>query len=101
MSGKMAAIVDYVLGNKGKNRHTIDEFIEIIVLGDGTVWGRVKHYMNGGQEHNYTDMGFEEYIGDQLDFLRNWRKLLDAADLLPDEYELATKLLKEKIEKGY
>jgi hypothetical protein len=101
MSGKMAAIVDFVLGNSGDKRHTIDEIVEITVTSTGQILARVEHYEPDGVTFRYADIGFDEFIGDQHDFLRNWRNLLDVADLLPEERELAINLLRRRVTKGY
>ena len=70
MSGKMAAIVGYIL-DEGYTNPAINE---LIVTSDGFVLA----------EH-VGDVGANEFMGEESDLLRNWNNLLDAAGLTPEE----------------
>ena len=74
MSGRMAAIVAYLLGC----RWTSPAIAELVVTTDGHVLAR-----------HEGDCGSNDYIGpiDQLD--ANWQRLLDAADLTAAERQEA------------
>lgn len=82
MSGKMAAIVAYIVGEVW----TDPFFAEIVVTSDGMVLGR----QAGGVGHN-------EFIGADSDLRRNWSTLLGVAGLTPDELELAEQLYEMKV----
>jgi len=66
MSGKMSAIVGYLLGEK----FTDPEIAELAITSDGFVMGRVG-----------DDIGMNDIVGTVSDLERNWGSLLDAADL--------------------
>jgi hypothetical protein len=66
MSGKMAAILGYVLDQQW----TSPELAEPAITGDGFVLGR-----------RSDDIGCNEWIGTAEDLERNVRNLLDAAEL--------------------
>ncbi len=70
MSGKMAAIVAYVLGE----HWTDPELAELHVTGDGFVLAR-----------KVGDVGCNEWIGLVQDLERNVSNLLHTADLTPEE----------------
>jgi hypothetical protein len=70
MSNKMAAIVGYIIGEQ-----FIDPPIwKMTVTSDGFVLARV-----GDQ------VGFDTFISSYLPLLRNWSRLIAAADLTPEE----------------
>jgi hypothetical protein len=66
MSGKMAAIVGYVLDQEW----TTPQLAELAITGDGFVLGR-----------RSDDIGCNEWIGSAVDLERNVRNLLDSAEL--------------------
>jgi len=70
MSGTMAAIVGYVLGEDW----TTPEIAELHITSDGCVLARVS-----------GDVGCNAFIGSVLDFDRNVRNLLDMANLTEAE----------------
>lgn len=70
MSPKMAAIVGCILGEK----YTDPSLAELCITADGFVMGR-----------HSDDCGFNEWIGEASDLERNWRNLLEAAGLTPEE----------------
>lgn len=70
MSGKMAAIVGYILDEAV----TVPAINELIVTSDGFVLS----------EH-VGDVGANDFMGAESDLLRNWNNLLDAAGLTPEE----------------
>ena len=71
MSGKMAAIVACVLGERDWTQPILDE---LFITKDGVVLGR-----------HLGDVGFNSFIGAAADFWDNWRRLLVAAELEEDE----------------
>jgi hypothetical protein len=84
MSGKMAAIVGYILGTS----ITTPELVEIVITSDGFVLGRQS-----------GDIGMNEFIGAESDLRSNWSRLLDAAGLTEAEKKYANTLYKTKIYK--
>ena len=70
MSGKMAAIVGYVLGEE----FTSPQVAELAVTSDGFVLAR-----------RSGDIGCNDWIGEVGDLERNVRNLLEAAELTSDE----------------
>jgi hypothetical protein len=74
MSGRMAAIVGYILGE----RWSKPRIAELVVTSDGWVLAR-----NAGQ------VWFGTIIGTAADLERNWSNLLRAAELTPGERQEA------------
>jgi hypothetical protein len=70
MSGKMAAIVGFILGETW----TKPSIVELHITSDG-------HVLAG----NEPDCGCNRYIGLAADLERNWLALLDVAELTDDE----------------
>jgi hypothetical protein len=70
MSGKMAAIVGYILDEAFTN----PAINELIVTSDGFVLAE-----------QVGDVGANDFMGQESDLRRNWNNLLDAAGLTPDE----------------
>ena len=70
MSGKMAALVAYVL----EEHWTNPAIAELVISSDGFVLAR-----------EAGDVGCNDFIGSAEDLERNVRNLLDAAELLPEE----------------
>ena len=84
MSGKMAAIVGCIIGEK----FTEPQMAELIVTTDGFLQARLE-----------GDIGFNEFIGAFADLERNWHNLLESADLEPDEKELAKQYFAKNIQR--
>ena len=82
MSPKMASIVAYILGQEW----VTPQVNGLMVTSDGFLLAQVK-----------GDIGYNHFIGDESDFVRNWDDLLKVAALGPDEYTLAEKLFGEKV----
>ena len=74
MSGKMAAVVGYILGR----RWTRPRIVELVVTSDGWVLAR-----------NAGHIGFETIIGTADDLERNWGNLMRAAGLTGAERQEA------------
>lgn len=71
ISPKTAAIVGYILGE-----HLVDPpIIELIITSDGYALARVEE-----------QVGCDTFIGTYADVYRNWMRVLQVADLTPDEY---------------
>jgi hypothetical protein len=70
MSGKMAAIVGYILDEALTN----PAINELVVTSDGFVLA----------QHD-GDVGDNDFMGQESDLLRNWKNLLDTAGLTPEE----------------
>jgi hypothetical protein len=70
MSGKMAAIVGYILGEEWSK----PSIAEMVVTSDGFVLAR-----------NEGHVGFNTIIGTAADLERNWNNLLRAAGLTNEE----------------
>jgi hypothetical protein len=70
MSGRMAAVVGYVLGQEW----SAPRIVELVVTSDGWVLAR-----------NAGHVGFDTIIGTVDDLERNWKNLLSAAGLTGDE----------------
>ena len=82
MSGRMAAIVGYLLGTK----LTEPTIAELVVTSDGHVLAR----------HD-GDCGCNHYVGTAADLERNWLALLDAAGLADDEQAEADRLYRQAV----
>ena len=82
MSGKMAAIVAHILGE----HWTDPEIAELVITGDGLVLAR----QDG-------DVGCNHIIGSAQDLERNWRFLLVAAGLTPEEVEACQALYQTRV----
>ena len=84
MSGKMAAIVGYLIGEK----FTDPSFAEIVITSDGFVLAR----QNG-------DCGCNDFIGDVSDLKRNWEDLIHIPEvgLIPEEFSYCESLLSMRI----
>ena len=74
MSGKMAALVGYILGR----RWTRPKIVELVVTSDNWVLAR-----------NRGHVGFDTIIGTAADLERNWSNLLRAAGLTDGERQEA------------
>ena len=74
MSGKMAAIVGCILGQKFTN----PAIEEMVITSDGVVLGRAEN-----------DCGCNEWIGSESDLRCNWDNLLNAAGLTDAEKLMA------------
>ena len=85
MSGRMAAIVGYILGEK----FTDPSVAQLIVMDDGFVLAR-----HAGESQANT------IIAPLTDLQRNWAKLLDAANLSEDERQEANALFDKRVGKG-
>jgi len=82
MSGRMAAIVGYLLGKEW----TAPRIAELVVTSDGHVLAR----------HD-GDCGCNDYLGLAADLERNWLALLDAARLTDDERAKADQLYRRAV----
>jgi len=82
ISGKMAAIIGCVLGEK----YTEPAIAEIVVTSDGMVLAR-----------NEGDFGCNDVIGDALDLKNNWYRLLSVAGLSKKENLFAQLAFAERI----
>lgn len=84
MSGKMAAIVGYILGEK----FTTPSFSDMIISG-----GAVLAMKTG-------DIGYNEFIGASADLFDNLNRLMDAAGLtVGDRFELS-RLVDSKVKRS-
>ena len=82
MSGKMAAVVGYVLG-----ANFVDPAItDISVTSDGFVLARAQ-----------GDVGANRFIGNYADLLRNWLRLVGAAGLSKREFMEAQGLFAARV----
>ena len=63
MSGKMAAIVAYILNREAMTKPAI---ADIVVTSDGFVMAQ-----------HEGDVGHNDFIGAESDFVRNWKRMLD------------------------
>jgi hypothetical protein len=79
MSGKMAAIVGYILGET----YTNPSITDMAITSDGFVMAQQS-----------GDIGMNDMIGDVSDLRRNWDNLLSAAGLEPQEKQEAAALFK-------
>jgi hypothetical protein len=85
MSGKMAAIVGYILGeNWSKPR-----IAEMVVTSDGWVLARNKGHI-----------GFDTIIGTLADLERNWNNLLRAAGLTSEEQQEAGERYRQAVRRN-
>ena len=82
MSGKMAAIVAYVLGEHWTN----PELAELHVTSDGFVLAR-----------KAGDVGCNEWIGSVQDLERNVATLLQAAELTPEQCQNWEELYRRRV----
>ena len=83
MSGKMAAILGYILDKKW----TDPRIDEMAVTSDGFVMAS-----------HEGDIGMNEFVGALSDLESNWERLLDAAELTLEERTNAERLFRVKIE---
>jgi len=83
MSGKMAAMVGYIVGAEHWGNPPIRE---MIVTSDRFVLGRI------GEQ-----IGFDTFFGSYADLVRNWLSLLSAADLSSAEFWEAECLFAERV----
>lgn len=74
MSTKMAAIVGCILDRQ----YTQPSISELVITSDGCVLAR----------HD-GDIGYNDFIGARSDLERNWKRLLDVAELTDEERRLA------------
>jgi hypothetical protein len=84
MSGRMAAIVGYVLGQKWSS----PAIAEMTVTTDGGVLAR-----------HEGDIGFNAFLGDQRDLIENWRRLLHVAGLSEAQRKQAQSLFNRRVGK--
>jgi hypothetical protein len=82
MSGRMAAIVGYILGR----RWTRPCIVELVITSDGWVLAR-----NDGR------IGFDTIVGTAADLERNWNNLLRAAGLTSEEQQEAGKRYRQAV----
>lgn len=82
MSGKMAAIVGYVVGQEW----TAPEIAELAVTSDGFVLARLR-----------GDIGCNDWVSSAEDMDRNVANLLEAAGLTPDEKTEWQRLFKARV----
>jgi hypothetical protein len=82
MSGKMAAIVGYILGEVWSKPN----IAEMVVTSDGFVLAR-----------NTGHVGCNTIIGAAVDLERNWNNLLRAAGLTSEEQRLANKHYRQAV----
>jgi hypothetical protein len=82
MSGKMAAIVAYIVGDVWTDPYIVG----IIVTSDGGVLAR-----------QADDIGYNNWIGSEEDLTRNWLRLLEAAGLTQEEMRLADEMYAMKV----
>ena len=82
MSGQMAAIVGFVLGEQ----YTDPEIAELQVTSDGGVLARHR-----------GDFGCNDFIGAEVDLQNNWIRLLDAAGLTTEERNEAQQLWRRRV----
>jgi hypothetical protein len=82
MSGKMAAVVGYILGEVWSK----PSIVEMVVTSDGWVLAR-----------NDGHVGFDTIVGTATDLDRNWNNLLRAAGLTSEERRLANKHYRQAV----
>lgn len=82
MSGKMAAIVGYILDE----RFSDPAISELVVTGDGFVLAQSE-----------GDVGANDLIGEEADLNRNLLRLIEAAGLTEDEVREFGRLQRERI----
>ena len=87
MSGKMRAIVGYLLGEQ----YTEPEIVEMCATFDNFVFARID-----------GDCGYNEFIGSYNDLERNWTNLISIENLglTPDEVAYCKQLLKTKVKRA-
>lgn len=84
MSPMMAAVVGYILGES----YTDPEIAEITV----SEAENLAYFRRAGE------VGFDG-LQSLVDLRENWNKLMEAADLTPEERRLAVELFKAKVER--
>jgi hypothetical protein len=77
MSGKMAAIVAHIVGE----RWTCPAIVELVVTSDGNLLAC-----------HEGDCGCNDYLGTVDNLKANWARLLEVADLTPEERQEADRL---------
>jgi len=82
MSGRMSAIVAYILGE----HWTEPTITDIAITSDGYLLFQLE-----------GDIGHNDFIGPAIDLERNWACLLIAADLTPDQRTEANTLYDSRI----
>ena len=82
MSPKMMAIVGYIVDEK----YNWPNIEEMIITEDDMVLARES-----------CDFGYNAFIGAKSDLDRNWRNLIEVADLTQEEEKIAMLLYKRKI----
>lgn len=82
MSPKMAAILGCILGEK----YTEPAIEALCVTSDGCLLAQ-----------HEGDIGFNDFMGTSRDLERNWRNLLDAAELTEAEREAADALYRQHV----
>ena len=82
MSGRMAAVVGYILGR----RWTRPRIAELVITSDGWVLAR-----------NAGHLGFDTIIGAAADLELNWNNLLRAAGLTGEERREAGELYRQAV----
>ena len=85
MSGKMAAIVAHVVGE----RWTSPAIVELVVTSDG-------HLLACHE----GDCGCNDYLGTVDDLKSNWARLLEVAELTPEERQEAGRLFQRAVSDG-
>lgn len=85
MSGKMSALVAYILGDEA-NHSTDPAIAELIRTSDGVLLAR-----------HEGDVGANDFVGSMEDFNRNWGALVAAAELDADEIAHVHDLLDQRI----
>jgi hypothetical protein len=83
MSSRMASIVAYIIGENW----VTPQVDGLMVTSDGFVLASVQ-----------GDLGYNHFIGDRADLERNFRTLLDSAELTPKETAEANRLFAEKVQ---
>jgi len=82
MSGKMAAIVAYIVGERWTN----PAIVELVATSDG--------HLLACHEGN---CGCNDYLGTVDDLKSNWARLLEVADLTPQERQEADRLFQRVV----
>ena len=82
MSGRMAALVGYILGK----RWSKTRIAELVITSDGWLLAR-----------NRRHIGFDTIIGTVADLDRNWSNLLRAANLTREERQEAGERYREAV----
>jgi hypothetical protein len=82
MSGKMAAVIGYILGEDWSKPN----IAEMVITSDGFVLAR-----------NEGHVGFNTIVGTAADLDRNWNNLLRAAGLTSEEQQEAGKRYRQAV----